>query len=76
MRANYRHTENKFGGEDVVENWDAICLQFETDANLYGLEDADRLHCATMMLRGDALQYYMDYIKETASTYDDFKRMI
>ena len=73
---NNRNTEKKFGGKDFGDSWDAICLKFETDANLYGHEVADRLHRKTMMLRGDSLQYYIDYIKETMSKYDNFKRMI
>ena len=74
--ANYRNDESKFGGEDVGENWDFICQQFETDVDLYVILDSERLHCSARIFRVDAIQYYIDFITGTASKYADFKMMI
>lgn len=68
--------ENKFSGEDIGENWYSICLQYETDAALYSLTDYQKLEYTEVILRDDALQYYVEHVRGKAETYEMFKALI
>lgn len=76
IRGNYKTPECNFSGEEIGENWPATCLQYKTDAAIYSLTPEQTLTFASVILRGDALQYCLEHVRDRASSCQEFKQLI
>lgn len=77
MRGNYKTTDFKFSGEEIGENRPTIFLQYEMDAIVhFFLIEEKNLAFASVIRRGDALQYYFENVRDNTRTCQEFKQLI
>lgn len=71
IRVNYKTAECIFSGEGISENEMAIFLQYEADAAMNSLTEEQKLEFAAVILRGDALQFYDEQVRQKAISYEE-----